>query len=59
MVAPLVTMGASLAIELIRFAMTSKNLEGKTPEQVLALWAETNADAKAVHDAWDAFDKTL
>ncbi len=56
MVAPLVTMGASLAIELIRYAMTAKNLEGKTPEQVLAMWAETNAEAKAVHDAWDSIN---
>ena len=54
MVSPLVTMGASLAIELVRFAMTSKGLEGKSPEEVLAMWAQTNAEAKAVHDAWDS-----
>ncbi len=54
MVAPLAMMGASLAIEIIRFAMTTKGLEGKTPEEVYAVWAKTNAAAKAVHDEWDA-----
>ncbi len=57
MVAPLAVMGISLAIELIQFAMTSKGLEGKTPEEVFALWAETNAEAKVVDDEWDGLSK--
>ncbi len=54
MVSSGVVMGASLAIELVRFVMTSRELEDKTPEQVLAMWSQTNAEAKAVHAAWDA-----
>ncbi len=57
MVGSAVVMGASLAIELVRFVMTSRELEGKTPEQVLAMWSQTNTEAKAVHEAWDVPDR--
>ena len=53
----LVMMGATLALDLVRFALTARNLEGKTPDQVLAMWRLTSAESKAVGTAWDAMEK--
>ncbi len=53
----LAMMGATLALDLVHFALTARGLEGKNPEQVLALWRATSEGAKAVGAEWDAFDK--
>ena len=48
------TIGITTALELVRFAMTAKGLEGKTPEEVLEMWAATRTDVRRAIDAWRA-----
>ncbi len=45
-------LGITAAIELIKFVQTSDELSGKTPEQVLDMWADTRVEVKRAVAAW-------
>ncbi len=46
--------GISAAIELIRFVQTSRELAGKSPDEVMEMWANTRLDVRRAVDAWRA-----
>ncbi len=49
-----VTLGITAVIELIRFVQTSRELKGKTAEEVMEMWADTRSDVRATLDLWRA-----
>lgn len=51
-------LGITAAIELIRFVRISRDLEGKTDEQVMGMWAATRQDVQRVLDEWYAMGLT-
>ncbi len=48
--------GITAVIELIRFVQTSRELEGKSAEAVMEMWASTRSDVRQALDAWRAGD---
>lgn len=53
---PVPVIAITAAVELIKFVMTTRGLKGKTPEEVLDLWAASRAEAQAAITAWKALD---
>ncbi len=47
-------LGITAAIELIRFVQTSRELAGKSPKEVLEMWAATREDVRLAMAAWRA-----
>ena len=47
-------LGITTALELIKYMLTVRGLEGKTPEQVLEMWALTRVDVQLAVDEWKA-----
>lgn len=47
-----ILIGGTLALELVKFVRSTKNLANYTDEQVLEMWAATNKEAKAALANW-------
>ncbi len=48
--------GITAVIELIKFVQTSRELKGKSAEEVLEMWATTRVDVRQALDAWRTSD---